>query len=86
MFMYVCRLAVPSLCFTGIQCASLSPITNGDVSHPEPVFVRDVAAYSCDTGYNITDGSQTRTCTQRASTGYWDGSQPRCACERLTSF
>ena len=69
------------LLLLGIQCAPLPSIDDGDVSQPSTAYVDTVATYACNDGYNVTDGSSARTCLQSGSSGYWGGSQPRCACE-----
>ena len=68
-----------------VFCAQLEAIDNGDISQPGTAYVNDVARYTCNTGYNMTSGSQTRTCSQQGSSGSWSGSQPRCRCKKFVS-
>ncbi|XP_064386127.1 sushi, von Willebrand factor type A, EGF and pentraxin domain-containing protein 1-like isoform X2 [Halichondria panicea] len=57
-----------------ITCPTLSDPTNGTVDVPSN-NLESIATYACDTGYNLTGGSSTRTC---GSDGVWSGSDPTC--------
>ena len=55
-------------------CPTLSDPTNGivDVASNN---LESTATYTCDTGYNLTGGSTTKTC---GSDGVWSDSDPTC--------
>ena len=57
------------------DCSSLNHPLNGFVSTPEGTVYNATAVYSCEEGYQLTDGSSTRMCV---ATETWTGSTPRC--------
>lgn len=50
--------------------------TRGTVSYPSGTTLGHSAVYSCDTGYALVGGYDTRTCLSGAT---WSGSEPMCA-------
>ena len=59
---------------TVVDCGTLTNPANGLVSYSGRTTFRQIANYSCNTGYNLVGGS-TRTCQ---ATGRWSGSAPTC--------
>ncbi|XP_022330019.2 CUB and sushi domain-containing protein 3-like [Crassostrea virginica] len=64
-----------SCCSNEITCGNPGTISNGMVSGSMYTYGKTVS-YSCNSHYNLTDGSSTRICQ---SNSVWDGIQPRCA-------
>ncbi|XP_035674957.1 P-selectin-like [Branchiostoma floridae] len=56
-----------------MECAKLDAPLHGSISGTS--YVGDTVTFSCDTGYEITSGSSSRTCQ---STQTWTGTQPTC--------
>ncbi|XP_035675655.1 sushi, von Willebrand factor type A, EGF and pentraxin domain-containing protein 1-like [Branchiostoma floridae] len=56
-----------------MECAKLDAPVHGSISGTS--YVGDTVTFSCDTGYEITSGSSSRTCQ---STQTWTGTQPTC--------
>ena len=54
----------------------LLPPVNGSVSCPTGRRTNDTCSYSCNTGYQLMDGSSQRTCQ---SNGRWSGRSPSCS-------
>ena len=59
---------------TGLDCGNLTDPANGSVNHTAGTTFRQIATYSCNTGYNPV-GDGTRTCQ---ASGFWSGSAPTC--------
>ena len=57
-----------------VTCPILTNPDNGIVDVTNNNF-ESIATYACDTGYNLTGGSTTRTC---GSDGVWSDSDPTC--------
>ena len=57
-----------------VDCGDLTDPANGQVTHTSGTTFRQIATYSCNTGYNLV-GDSTRTCQ---ATGVWSGSAPTC--------
>ena len=62
---------------TVVDCRTLHTTTNGQVSYPNRTTFRQIATYSCNTGYNLV-GDSTRRCQ---ADGMWSGSEPTCISE-----
>ena len=54
----------------------LLPPVNGNVSCPTGRRTNDTCSYSCNTGYQLMDGSSQHTCQ---SNGRWSGRSPSCS-------
>ena len=63
----------------GVNCDTLSGITNGIISYSSGTAYESVAIYSCNTGY-IIQGTSRRTCQADRT---WDGSKPNCQSKTL---
>ena len=55
-------------------CANLTNPGNGTIMVTEQTEGSD-ATYTCNKGYQLTDGNRTRTCMD---TGMWSGQKPTC--------
>ena len=77
-------------CPSAIMCPSLPSLANGEL-----IFVTDMGpphefgtevTYTCDTGYDIAMGKNTRICEGDGSTpvGEWSGTAPICTGEICT--
>ena len=66
----------------GACLSVLSPPSNGDISCTSSKNTGSRCTYSCSSGYRLTGGSTTRTCTWSGSTASWDGSAPTCTRKR----
>ncbi|XP_062584885.1 protein jagged-1-like isoform X2 [Saccostrea cucullata] len=64
-----------SCCLQEITCGNPGTIANGVVSGSTYTYGNTVT-YSCNTHFNLTGGSISRTCQ---SNFLWNGTQPRCA-------
>lgn len=64
-----------------MDCNRLDPPADGTVDASVTTY-EAVATYSCNTGYELTGGSQTRTCQ---ADGNWDGEQATCTSEIIMS-
>ena len=58
-----------------VNCGALGRPTNGIVSTPGGTTLGATATYSCDSGYVLTSGSSSRTCS---ASGSWSGSAAVC--------
>ena len=60
-------------------CDELSDPENGNVNVTRPLDTGltegSIAAYTCNNGYQLIGGDQTRTCM---NTGLWSGEEPTC--------
>ena len=61
------------------DCGSLDDPDNGQVELSSTVF-GSTANYSCNLGYSLSNGNNTRTCE---ADGEWSGDPPSCECMRL---
>ena len=68
---YFCPLSLVQSCHE-----ILLPPVNGSVSCPTGRRTNDTCSYSCNTGYQLMDGSSQRTCQ---SNGRWSGRSPSCS-------
>ena len=59
---------------TVVDCGPLTDPDNGSVTHTAGTTFRQIATYSCNTGYSLV-GDSTRTCQ---SSGFWSGNAPIC--------
>ena len=57
-----------------MDCGTLNATTNGQVSHLNGTTFREIATYSCNTGYNLV-GDSIRVCEAE---GMGSGSEPTC--------
>ena len=57
-----------------VDCGTLNPLADGQVSHTAGTTFGQTATYSCDTGYNLV-GDSTHTCQ---ANGMWSGREPTC--------
>lgn len=64
-----------SCCSSEVSCGDPGSVSNGLVSGSLYTYGKTVT-YSCNTHYNLTGGSLSRTCQ---SNWLWNGTQPRCA-------
>ena len=55
-------------------------IANGKLVYLNGTLFGDKVVYECQPGYNLTGGSQERTCSSR---GTWSGAEPNCQGNRL---
>ncbi len=65
--------------FTAVDCPALAPIPNGAIAYdPDTIAPFDegtVATHTCNEGFMLGAGSETRTCLE---TGRWSGFTPVC--------
>ena len=65
----LCKLFFP-------ECGPLQDPANGVVSHPDGTTLGNVATYTCDTGYYVSQGNvPTRVCE---SNGVWSNTPVTC--------
>ena len=57
------------------DCGNVTSVENGNVNFDSGTLFGDVIHYTCNAGYNLTEGSATRECN---STGDWSGIEPQC--------
>ena len=57
------------------DCGNVTSVENGNVNFDSGTLFGDVIRYTCNAGYNLTEGSATRECN---STGDWSGIEPKC--------
>ena len=65
------------------DCSHPGNITNGSVDTSEGTTYGQSAIYTCNTGYYISGGNETRTCLHE---GIWDGIKPNCALYGICNF
>ena len=72
-------LCIQLIIFTAKLCPELAPISNGAITYgPDmtaPFEVDTVATHSCNDGFILGVGSETRMCL---NTGIWSGLIPVC--------
>ena len=61
--------------FAAVECGPLTDPDNGHVDMSEGITFGSTATYTCDTGYTLSGGSQSRTC---GADGTWTLSKPLC--------
>ncbi len=70
--------------YTAIMCSALTVPSNGAIHFTTdmvaPYEFETEATYSCDLGYDVVQGNETRTCDGDGSTavGRWSGQTPSC--------
>ena len=72
---YAINIFCPFLLVQPCHEILLLPV-NGNVSCPTGRRTNDTCSYSCNTGYQLMDGSSQRTCQ---SNGRWSGRSPSCS-------
>ena len=61
--------------YAALVCGQLDSPTNGAIIIAGDTRVGSTATYTCDEGFILTGGSETRVCTEDQT---WTGTMPTC--------
>ena len=59
-----------------MTCSEPANVPDSSRSQEPPYYFNDDLTYTCDTGYDLSGGDATRTCT---ASGTWSGVAPTCS-------